>query len=96
MKEEMNLYDYLDPDNYKTWSNVTGYGNITMDFVKKNNINQTNIPWNRIPALSKPTSTSIMPNNTWSPSTGAPVNNSRIQNLLNKNCNLCKDNENIC
>ena len=93
MKEEMNLYDYLDPDNYKTWSNVTGYGNITIDFVKKHNINQTNIPWNRTPALSKPISTPIKPNNTWSPSIGAPINNG-IQNLLNKNCNLCKDYEN--
>ena len=44
------------------WSNVTGYGNITISNGGK--INKKN-PWNRIPPLSMPTSTLVNIKNAW-------------------------------
>ncbi len=87
----MNLYDYLDPDSYKTWSNVKGFGNIEMNFVQDDHIVKSKIPWNRIPALTRPASTPINPNNSWSPSSKAPVSQERMRNLIKKNCNLCRN-----
>ena len=85
----MNTNKYFDTDNYKTWSNVTGYGNIEVNSLQKDHIKQLKTPWNRIPALTRPTITPIDPNNSWSPSLNTPVSKERISSL-EKNCNLCK------
>ena len=72
------------------WSNVTGYGYIAVKQYTNNGLKIKKTPWNRIPSLKKPYCGPINPNNSWSPSSKAPVKNKSL-NQMNKTCNICNN-----
>ena len=77
----------------KTWSNFTGYGNISV--FNNSNDNIVTAPWNRIPQLSLPTSTTIDKSIAWSSNNIFNKNNNKNNNNNNnKNNNNNNNNKN--
>ena len=82
---------YANYGDEPTWSNVDGYGNIMMFNVKDCGGIKTIVkPWNRIPALESPYSSSVNPVYAWSPSPLAPVSKKKMH-MLNMACNICNN-----
>lgn len=78
-------------DEYPKWTNVDGYGNITMYSLDKNgNVYKKKKPWNRIPAIKPKYNTNVNTNLAWSPSKFAPVSY-EMNNMLYESCNLCNN-----
>ena len=79
--------NHITPDK-KTWSNVRGYGNLSINHKHNFYVEQIDTPWNRIQPLHFETSTPIETKYAWSP----PLSQIILNNTTN-NCNLCNTNK---
>ena len=79
--------NHITPDK-KTWSNVRGYGNLSINYKHNFYVEQIDTPWNRIQPLHFETSTPIETKYAWSP----PLSQIILNNTTN-NCNLCNTNK---